>query len=64
MKSMLAVPIYDPYVSDALGKQRQKIGLLIVDSDLSLDTIGLDQELPHNLIARVADLLSHAVAQD
>jgi hypothetical protein len=64
MKAMLAVPIFDPYVSDALGGQRQKIGLLIVDSDLSLDTIGLDQELPQNLMARVADLLSHAVAQD
>ncbi len=64
MKSMLAVPIYDPYVSDAMGTQRKKIGLLIVDSDLSLVEIGLDQELPQNLMARVADLLAHAVAPD
>ncbi len=64
MKAMVAVPIFDPYVSDALGGQRKKIGLLIVDSDLSLDMIGLDQQLPQNLMARVADLLAHAVAQD
>jgi len=64
MKSMLGVPIFDPYVPDQLGAQRSKIGLLMLDSDLSLDQIGLDQELPKNLAARVADLLAHAVAQD
>jgi hypothetical protein len=57
MKSLLCVPIYEPYDQGPV-EHRTKLGVLCFDSDLDVDDIGFKEVRVQDMVSMIADLLA------